>query len=697
MIDYLIITSVINSIASVALALVIYWRRPRSDSNLAFSWFALTGALWSGFYFLWQLEAHAHMALLYTRLLTAAAILIPPAYFHFVVRLVGAEKRRAVAVGHVGAVVFAALSFTSLLVTGVVPKAGFPHWPVPGALYAPYMAFFFVFFAWALALLVQELRRAESLRRNQLLLVTAGTAVGFLGGATNFFLWYDIPIPPVGHGLVAVYVVGVGYAIIRLRLMEFNLLVAKFVALVVAVVLLAAPPFALTQLDYLLGRSIGAEIPLLILMGYMALLLLGVPKVRRRLDSLLEQRVLGDRLADRAALSRLAARISSATDEAAMIREVEETVAAAFHVSDVALYLRTEYETTFTRRGGVGSYRDRGITQFDEISPLVQVLRSAGHALLLEEFCHGTRDPRGDYFSDLRERHGIELAAPAVGDGFLYGFLLLGARGNRALFGDSDIALLEVVTSQVGLNLRSRQLERRASQTEKLISLGTLAAGLAHELRNPLTSIQTFTALMKERNGDADLHAEFSEIVQRDVNRIASIVDNVAAFAESNKVEMTDVRLSDVMRTVAEIVRPELERAEVTLVISPAPVPVVRGNNSQLLQVFLNLVQNAIQALEGRPGSRISVSFESRLTETSQPFVCVTVTDNGPGVDASVLPRIFEPFVTTKATGVRRGRAGMGLGLAIVKRIVQHHRGDIEVTSVVGRGTTFRVHLPQSG
>jgi two-component system nitrogen regulation sensor histidine kinase GlnL len=245
------------------------------------------------------------------------------------------------------------------------------------------------------------------------------------------------------------------------------------------------------------------------------------------------------------------------------------------------------------------------------------------------------------------------------------------------------------------LTLRARQLERQANQSEKLISLGTLAAGLAHELRNPLVSIQTFSALLRERGHEPEFQQEFGAIMQRDVGRIASIVENVAAFAENSTVPFTPIKIEEVIAGVAEIARPELLRTGVQLQVDKkSDLPPVHGNYSQLLQVFLNLLQNAIHALEGRADGRITVAVTVRVENVRKPMLYITVADNGPGIDPALLLRVFEPFTTTKSTGDQHSRRGMGLGLAIVRRIIQYHQGAIEVTSELGKGTTFHVHLP---
>lgn len=696
MIFYCVLTSGVNALASFVFAVMLFMKRPRGPANAAFCWFAITGALWSAFYFGWQTSTDPGQALEFTRWLSAAAILIPVAYLHFTLRLLGLRHDVAVRGGYILAITMAVLSIgTDLIVTDVVPKLWFSHWPVPGLIYPVYLLFFFSYLAVALWKLIEGYRRSTGLARNQLRFVILGTAVGFLGGATNFFMWYDVPVPPVGNGLVAFYIVGVGYAVLRFRLMEFNLLAARLSVYTALIIILSALGPALMRLLAWL------QVPTVPPIGFWPLFLTsatvtvvmfaGIPELRRHVDALLEQRVLGERLADRDLLRALAAKISSAQDETAMFREVATTAAEALRVRNVTLYSRTEFETDFTRRANSRPTDLFGPEQFAGNSLLVTALLNHRGGILLDEFIHELGGEQRTFFVELRRRHGFELIVPIVGDEFFYGFFVAGARAGNALFTEIDVSLLEAIGLQIGLNLRARTLERRTSQTEKLIALGTLAAGLAHELRNPLTSIQTFSALLKESRPDPDSLQEFSGVVQRDVNRIASIVENVAAFAESNKVEMTTVNLTDVLCAAVEITHPQFARLGITIAVPPAPLP-THGNHSQLLQVFLNLIQNAVQALENRPSPRITISVQ-RLPN-APCHICIAITDNGPGIDPALLPRVFEPFITTKATGDRRGKHGMGLGLAIVKRIVQHHHGEIHVASTLGQGTTFRVYLP---
>lgn len=696
MILYCVLSAFLNAAASLVLGVTVLAKNSRDPRTVTFGFVTLLVSVWSAFYMFWQLAPDAATALEHVHRFSAAAILIPILYFHFATKLTGREHRREVQIGYALSLPFVPLSFTDLIATGVKPKLMFPFWPEPGVLYPLYLAVFFYFLLRSWHVLYSEFRRSSFLRRNQMRYVLAYTIVGFIGGATNFLLWYDIPIPPVGNIFVGAYMVGVGYAVVRFRLMEFDLLAARVVVYSVLIAVIGAlTPLLLSVLDILPPARTGAVPVYVVSILVAALLFWWIPVVRRGVDAALEQRVLGSRLSDRDLLRSLAGRLSSAQGEGELFDKVVSGVSEALDVDDIAIYTRSEFETDFSCRA-VANVRRAGRAPFPEQSPLARALQERQSSILFDEIEHQSVGEARNYFAELRRKQGIELAVPIIGDTFFYGFLVMGPRTAQALYTEIDVSLLEAIGLQMGLNLRARQLERRASQTEKLIALGTLAAGLAHELRNPLTSVQTFSALLRESRPDPEALQEFSSVVQRDVARIASIVENVAAFAESNRVDMTRVNLFDVLRTVAEIVHAELERSGTRLRLPP-PIPVhIRGNHSQLLQVFLNLVQNALQALNGSPDARIVIEIDDHLPGSSAQLLCVTVSDNGPGIDPALLPHIFEPFTTTKSTGERRGKHGMGLGLAIVKRIVQHHHGEIRASSTPGQGTMFRVFLPRN-
>jgi signal transduction histidine kinase len=155
---------------------------------------------------------------------------------------------------------------------------------------------------------------------------------------------------------------------------------------------------------------------------------------------------------------------------------------------------------------------------------------------------------------------------------------------------------------------------------------------------------------------------------------------------------LAPVSAADIVRAVQDILKREIQDSGTAFVLEADACPSVRGNFGQLSQVFLNLFQNAIHAMEKRKDRKILVRCSGLNQAGSTRAVRVEVTDTGGGIDQELLPKIFDPFVTTKATGSEK--RGMGLGLAIVKRIIDGHDGQIEVSSQTGVGTTFVVTLP---
>lgn len=697
MIVYCIVTAFLNVLSSVVLGLAVLLRDPRRRQNQLFSWFTASFALWSFFYLLWQFAGSAEEALLYSRLLLGCSTFIPITYYHFVTRLAGRANPFEVRVGYIISVVIAAFTPTPYLVSHVEPELMFPFWPKGGPVFLPYIALFTWFTVRAWMVLLSAFRRSTHARRNQLFYVCLCTILGWIGGLTNFLLWFDVPIPPVGNGLALVYIVGVGYAMIRFRLVEIDLLVVRMISYGL-VILMVSPviPLALMTARWLTGWTVLPG-PAFAVTSVLATTLIFAASylLKKRVDRLLEGTLLREEFRGRSELRHLAQRIASIGEEDRMFAEVIESIRATLDTDGAAIAVRGELEAEIAPVVSTGfpvGFQDQ--FRIDPDDPLIRLIQRSQKAVLLEEIEMDSDTTRSNRARDLRTKEGIAAMIPIHADTIFYGVLILRPRARHRLFSGADLSLLEAICLQIGLNVRSRQLERRASQAEKLISLGTLAAGLAHELRNPLVSIQTFASLLKENGNDTEFQREFSEIMQRDVARIVGIVENISSFATRDSVEFTYLQIGEVIKAAYDITKSDFNGAGVAFDFEYLTMPPIHGNYNQLLQVFINLFQNGVQALIDRENGRIEVRLEHRTRQVINPSVEVIVRDNGAGIDLEVLPRIFEPFVTTKSTGIRKGRGGMGLGLAIVKRIIDGHHGVIRAASTAGQGTEFTISLP---
>lgn len=233
------------------------------------------------------------------------------------------------------------------------------------------------------------------------------------------------------------------------------------------------------------------------------------------------------------------------------------------------------------------------------------------------------------------------------------------------------------------------------AQGEKLASIGVLASGIAHELNNPLTGILTFTSLMRKNAAEGTQDASDLDLVIRETKRCASIIRRLLDFAREKVPSKGFFNLNQVIQDTVRFVEgpATLRQVEITSNLDPE-LPQVWGDPDLLKQVIMNLLVNAEQSIEGHgkivvTSRRLKASDRTQAEEESPPMVEISITDTGCGIPDANLQRIFDPFFTSKDVG-----KGTGLGLSVSYGIVKAHGGKISVDSVVGAGTTFRVHLP---
>jgi signal transduction histidine kinase len=239
------------------------------------------------------------------------------------------------------------------------------------------------------------------------------------------------------------------------------------------------------------------------------------------------------------------------------------------------------------------------------------------------------------------------------------------------------------------------QLEERERLRDRLASLGEMAAGIAHELKNPLAGIEVMAGLLRRQVPDSkDAQSLLADILS-EAKLANAIVVEMLEFVRPVRLQVERTDLRDVIQQSVTMAESKVPRREVVVHVRVEPgLPMIESDHHQLSQVFTNLVANAFEALDG--SGAITIAAGSATIEADPAFaglhpptpaVLIEVADDGPGIPAELTDRIFNPFFTTKVTGT-------GLGLAIVRKIVDAHDGRIDVSSTPETGTRFRVTLP---
>jgi PAS domain S-box-containing protein len=242
-----------------------------------------------------------------------------------------------------------------------------------------------------------------------------------------------------------------------------------------------------------------------------------------------------------------------------------------------------------------------------------------------------------------------------------------------------------------------KRLELQIRRSDRLASLGTLSAGMAHEIKNPLVSIKTFAQLLPERYQDSDFRETFSNLIGHEIDRIDSLVNQLLRFARPTKPVLKQLHAHEVLEKSLLLIGHRLYQKEIKLTRSwEADVDTIRADADQLEQVFLNFFLNAIDAMKN--GGELIVSTQIRSDETwlsnlsqsngePREALRITIRDNGEGIRSEDIPHVFDPFFSTKDYGT-------GLGLSVVHGIIQEHGGQIEVESELKKGTAFHILLP---
>ncbi|MBT64413.1 MAG: hypothetical protein CML13_14520 [Puniceicoccaceae bacterium] len=712
MIAYLVVSSFLISLLSLffLVAVIAKGNLYFKGRNLAFCFFSFSIFVWSLGHMMWLVSSERSDAFFWVHVLVAGSIMVPYAYFHFAVNLTGRfYLQRHVIAGYAIGAILLCFNISDFVVVDLEPRGGFEFWPVPGSMFFPYIGGYIFMVIFGSGLLFSEYRRAEIDKKNQLRYITFGTVIGFLGGTTNFFLWLDIPIAPFGHAAVIFYILGLGYSMLKFRALDFSEMSFRvFGLIVIAIIFSGITSFGLVALMHSIYDDFYPDHVLFwwVLFSLLSIFLLALgPYVNDLFNQFLHDRFLAKRFAFRADLRDLSEQVDLEGDLEEQFNYVVGRISEVLSIADVALYTRSIHDFDFVCRGSNGSRKWCPRLSPERIDFLLDAFERHAKSFHVEEAILASQDFKMAYFSQGIERRILwpeDIVVPVRGRFECYGFLVLGKGKHQTVLGEVDYLLVENICSQLGLSIKMREIEQGSNQVEKLVTLGTMAAGLSHELRNPLVSIKTLASLLKKKPESLRLDPSFSETVQRDVKRVISVVEGVSAFAHNTDGSFRAVQVQDVLAEALSIVEPNLQTERIEVAVHHSQeLPQLVGDSEQLVQVFRNLLENSINAISewserNEPGQITIVTDlkTGRDSENGHDWLIVECKDDGPGIPKDLQKFIFEPFVTSRDTGTGVRTRGTGLGLAIVTKIIERHRGNITVSSILGRGTEFTVSLP---
>jgi len=323
-------------------------------------------------------------------------------------------------------------------------------------------------------------------------------------------------------------------------------------------------------------------------------------------------------------------------------------------------------------------------TQMEELSgkPRVEVLHQPLSGVLPPEFVAR--------FNTVRDEHGthtlykFRLALPNRSERIAN--IAIAPLVTRNFIAVGRIVLVDDITDRI-------QLEAQLTQSEKLSSIGLLAAGVAHEVNTPLAVISSYTQMLTKHMRDDERLAPVLEKITQQTFRASEIVNGLLNFSRTSGTEFTSVNPNDLLSDTVTLLEHQFKTAQIRVEMNLDPhLARIHGNQGKLQQVILNLMLNAKDAMFGTANATLKIA-----TFNGSGRVFVRIQDSGGGIEKEHLHRIYDPFFTTKSKPQDGQHKGTGLGLAVSYGIMQEHAGKIHVESEPGVGTAFQLEFPSSG
>ncbi len=550
-------------------------------------------------------------------------------------------------------------------------------------------------------------RTLQRVEKTRLVYLLWGGVLAITAAASEYLQNIGVPFPSLGNITTIIYMYFISQTLLRYRLLDLNELLGRMVVLATLVLILAAIYGLLvawvptSQSGVFLFNTLVASFVVIILFE----------PLRTSVEGQIQKWLFREMYELKARIDALRALLANVIDLREAVRVTVVSLEESRRATHAAIYLVDADGAGYDLHGHLG---ERPVERIDAAArrPFFERLLQTRFPISIEqlerEHASRTAMPDGDVetidaIARTLDEMRTALCVPLMADDQILGLLCIKDERLREAYATDEVDLFRGVAAQLVITVQNSKLYERMKERDRLAALGEMAAGLAHEIRNPLGAIKGAAQLLLPPADGGEPSAatvaqdsrEFLGIIVEEANRLNKVVSQFLDYARPYRGEPQPLDVNEVVRKTAQLVPPappgvngeSTQPVDVALALAEE-LPRVRADAEQLRQVFLNLAINAVQAMP--LGGKLTISTAKRASGrrgAPAQFLEIRFRDSGPGIPAPELKNLFIPFYTTKEKGT-------GLGLPISQRIVENHGGTIEVRSRVGVGSTFTVVLP---
>ena len=715
----------INGFSAVIFGLIVFLKTPKKLVNQTFGLMTFALAIWSFGYGFWQLSTDKESALLWVRILSIGSTFIPIFFLHWIFSLLNFHKKKEVVLilGYIITLIFLSFTFTSLYVKDVSPQLSFPWWPEPGLVYNLYLIFGYLgIIGYAFFELIKAYNKTSGYLREQIKYILVALIIGFGGGATNFPLWYGIPLSPYGNFLIFLYPFILSYAILKYRLMDIRFVLGRgaiYSLSFIAVVGLASFLMFLNNKFFpAVAYNISGTITLII--G----VLLFQP-IFRFFERFASKYFYYTFYSYQTVLTDLGEKLTQFLDLDKLSSLIVTTLMNTMKLDRTVVLLRESGNGDYRIQKNIGFREENGISLVKD-NFLTIYLERIQKPLVYEEISLIVRD-----VENKKEKERLEtlktnmkkieaaLCLPLLMERKMIGMIVLGNKISGDPYSEQDIDLLTNLSNQASIALQnaklysetkgfSEKLEKEVEKRTKELSeayeelkrldraKSEFVSIASHQLRTPLTAIKGYISMMIENSygkPPKKMQKPLENIYSSNERLIKLVNDllNVSRI-EAGRMEVKPEKASaeEIVKSVVEEMTNEAERKGIYLKVEKPkkPLPKISVDKDKIRQAILNIIDNAIR-YTNKGGITIKCEVQNEKYQ-------IEVADTGEGMTKEEISHLFESFSRGKA-GARFWTEGAGLGLYVAKKFVDMHGGKIWAQSLgKNKGSIFFIELPIS-